>query len=177
MKQKGTSFETKWRLVWCYLRNLVHTTYREVRHVGLSWDPDAKLRLPDSHRFAAAAKRCSKKRILLKGTSLFKQTLTAESVEDLVQPYRGVTGLELADLVLLFREEGWAKRYGGHKWERIAGITCELAEAINAGDLEFALELCTIIKNVEHNSGLLVPTPKDWQRLPYLREKWPELCG
>jgi hypothetical protein len=169
--------EIERRRAWCYFRNLVHTTYREARHVGPSWDHMAKLCLPDNHRLTEAAKRCSSKRALLKGTSLFKQTAAAKSVDDVVQPYRDAIGLDLADLASLFAERGWASRYGGQKWVAIARAAAELAEALNSGDLEAALKICAVVQDIQHNSGRLVPSLEDWRSAPYLREKWPEPCG
>lgn len=167
--------ETERHRAWCYFRNLVHTTYREARHVGPSWDHMAKLCLPDNHRLAEAAKHCSNNRALLKGTSLFKQTAAAKCVDEIVQPYRGATGLGLADLVSLFAEPGWAPSYGGEKWAAIAKATVELAEALTAGDLEAALKVCAVVQDIEHNSGRLVPSLENWGSTPYLREKWPKL--
>jgi len=168
--------ETERRRAWCYFRNLVHTTYREARHVGPSGDRTAKLCLPDNHLLTEAAKRCSSKRDLLKGTSLFEQTAAAKSVDDVVQPYRDATGLDLADLVSLFSERDWAPGYGGQKWVEIARTAAQLAEALNAGDLEAALKVCAKVQHIRHNSGRLVPSLDDWRSVPYQREKWPELC-
>jgi len=137
----------------------------------------AKLCLPDNHRLTEAAKRCSNKRALLKGTSLFKHTAAAKSVDDIVQPYRDATGLDLADLASLFAERGWAPRYGGQKWVAIARAAAKLAAALNAGDLEAAMKVCAVVQDIQHNSGRLVPSLEDWRSTPYLREKWPEPCG
>jgi hypothetical protein len=93
------STETERRLAWCYFRNLVHTVYREARHVEPSGDSAAKLRLDNDHPLAAAASRCSKSRAMLKGMSLFKQTAAEKSVDGVLRPYRDTTALELADLV------------------------------------------------------------------------------
>jgi hypothetical protein len=164
------------RRAWCYLRNLVHTVYREARHVGPTDDGDAKLN-PVSPAFAVAAGRCSKNRALLKGTSLFKKTAAATSVDEVLRPYRDITGLELADLVKLFAQPGWARNYGGQKWAAIARATIELAEALNHGDLDAALRVCTRVREIEHNTRRLVPSPEEWRSVSYLREKWPELCN
>lgn len=48
---------------WCYFRNLVHTVYREARHVGPPEDTEAKLHVTGPV-FALAARRCSKNRAL-----------------------------------------------------------------------------------------------------------------
>ncbi len=169
--------ETERQRAWCYLRNLVHTVYREARHVGPLGDSGAKLRLSTDHPLAAAASRCSKNRALLKGTSLFKQTTVAKSVDDVLRPYRDTTALELADLTLLFAEPGWAVRYGGPKWAVIGEATAELADALNSGKLDAALRVCARVQEIEHNTRRLVPSPNEWRSTPYLREKWPELCA
>lgn len=169
--------ETERRRAWCYFRNLVHTVYREARHVGPAGDSGAKLRLANNHALAAAGSRCSKNRALLKGTSLFKQTAAANSVDDVLRPYRDMTALELADLVLLFAEPGWATGYGGSKWADIGRATAELAEALKMDKLDAALRVCALVQGIEHNSRRLVPSLEEWRSTPYLREKWPELCG
>jgi hypothetical protein len=169
--------ETKRRRAWCYLRNLVHTVYREARHVGPPGDSGAKLRLSADHPLAAAGSRCSKSRALLKGTSLFKQTTVAKSVDDVLRPYRDTTTLELADLALLFGEPGWAADYGRPKWAAIVRATAELVEALNTGKLDAALRVCARVQRIDHNKRRLVPSPEEWRSTYYLREKWPELCG
>jgi len=161
---------------WCYVRNLIHTTFREARHVGPVGDGEAKLCLPSDHRLIVGAKRCSEKRALLKGTFLFSQTASAKSVYDIVRPYRDATGLKLTDLVSLFSERGWAGSYGGEKWATIARAAVDLTKALNNDDLEVALKICDSIKDTKHNSGPLVPSLADWHSTPYLQEKWPEMC-
>jgi hypothetical protein len=165
------------RRAWCYFRNLVHTVYREARHVGPAGDEAAKLQLSDKHPLVAAGRRCSKLRALLKGTSLFKQTAGAKAVDDVLRPYRDTAELELADLVLLFSEPGWTQDFGGPKWAAIARATAELADALNIGKLDVALKVCARVQEIEHNNGPLVPSVEKWRSTPYLREKWPELCG
>lgn len=164
------------RRAWCYFRNLVHTTYREARHIGLGDDPMARLRVPGSHQFSESARRCSGNRELLKGKSLFKGTATAKSVDEVVQPYRDVTGLDLKDLVSLFAEENWALQYGGKRWAKIAEVAVGLGEALRSADLDHALRVCAVVASIQHNSGKLVPSLENWQSTPYLREKWPDLC-
>jgi hypothetical protein len=170
------STETERQLAWCYFRNLVHTVYREARHVGPSGDRAAKLCLDNDHPLAVAASRCSKKRSLLKGVSLFKQTAAAKSVDGVLGPYRDTTALELADLVSLFAEPRWASGYGGSKWAAIGRATAELAEALDLGKLDAALRVCALVQRIEHNTRRLVPSLEEWRSTPYLREKWPELC-
>lgn len=170
------STETERRLTWCYFRNLVHTVYREARHVGPSEDSAAKLRLDNDHPLEAAAGCCLKNRALLKGVSLFKQTAAAKSVDDVLRLYRDTTALELADLLLLFAEPRWASGYGGSRWAAIGRATAELAEALNLGKLDAALRVCALVQRIEHNTRRLVPSLEEWRSTPYLREKWPELC-
>jgi hypothetical protein len=149
--------------------------YREARHLGPPEDSGAKLRVTEP-AFASAARRCSKNRKLLKGTSLFKKTASAPSVDDVLRPYHDTTALALEDLEPLFARPGWVKGYGGLKWAAIARAAVTLAEAVKTGDLDVALKVCTLVQSIEHNTRKLVPTAEEWRSTPYLREKWPELC-
>jgi len=168
--------EMERRRAWCYFRNLVHTVYREARHVGSAGDAAAKLHLSDDHPLVAAGRLCAKRRSLLKSTSIFKQTAEAKSVDDVLRPYRDAAELELTDLVVLFSEPGWTQGFGGLKWAAIARATAELADALNIGKLDAALKVCARVQEIEHNKGPLVPSMEKWRFTPYLREKWPELC-
>jgi hypothetical protein len=161
---------------WCYFRNVVHTAYREARHLGPPEDSEAKLRVTDSV-FASAARLCSKNRKLLKGTSLFNETASALSVDDVLQRYRNATALALEDLETLFSRPGWTRGYGGPKWAVIARAAITLAQAVKTGDPDPALLACRLIQGIEHNTRKLVPTAEEWRSTPYLREKWPELCN
>lgn len=163
-------------LAWCVFRNLVHTTYREARHIGPEDDPEARLSLPKAHQFTEAAKQCSTNRRLLKGTSLFNKTATADSVDAVTGPYRNATGLDLNALVSLFRESNWARQYGGEKWAKISEATIDLENALRNEDMARATKMCAVVKEIKHNSGRLVPDRAEWESTPYLREKWPELC-
>ena len=159
----------------CYLRNIVHATYREIRHVGPPADHDAKLHVADD-TYASAATFCSQARRLLKTTRLFRETAGATTVGEVLQPYYGTTRLHLEDVIVLFGRDGWATSYGGTKWAAIASIALELSRAVGNEDDALALELCEQIRGISHNNGSLVPTARDWHAKRYLQEKWPQLC-
>lgn len=72
--------------VKCYFRNLVHTVYREARHIGPVGDPEAKLKVVDGP-YAQAAKKCRDARQLLKGVGLFKTTESAKTATEALRPY------------------------------------------------------------------------------------------
>jgi len=160
---------------WCFFRNVVHATYREIRHIGPLTDSDAKLHVSD-RKYVSAAERCSKGREVLKRADLFQQTADARTVDEVLQCYYDATHLHLQDLITLFGRHGWSRSYGGQKWATIASNALELAAALRKDDLNLALPLCTRIKLLEHNSGPLVPSARDWRSNKYLQEKWPQPC-
>ena len=162
----------KW--VWCYFRNLVHTVYREIRHIGPVHDTAAKLHVVDP-TLVRAASQCAAKRPLLKGTKLFERVADATTVAGVLKPYYDTTGLTLSDLVRLFEMKGWVKNYGGSRWANITRTTLELEAALRDGDIDRALALlCDRVRQLRHNTARLVPLPGEWHG--YVREKWPQLC-
>lgn len=171
MTKDGASHER----AWCYFRHLVHTVYREARHLGPPDDHQARLRVTEQ-RLLAVARRCARQRQRLEGTILFKQGASAKTVDEVLRLYHQETGLTLQELVLLFERSGWVPKYGGPKWATITRTTMELERALRAGDIDSALAVCSRVGELSHNSGKLVPDPRQWQSQPYLRRKWPQLC-
>ncbi len=159
---------------FCYFRNLVHTVYREARHIGPEGDPEAKLEVATG-RYADAAKKCRAARQRLKGTRLFKATTTSRTV-DIVKRYVDLTGLEIQDLVVLFRQPGWKPGYGGPRWAVIAETLLRLQVTLDAWDLDAALVVCDEVDQLHHNTQKLVPSRADWEKDHWLQEKWPQLC-
>jgi hypothetical protein len=160
--------------VFCYFRNLVHTVYREARHVGPPGDSEAKLEVATG-RYTEAARKCRAARQRLKGTELFKMMATA-STRDILKQYVAVTGLEVPDLVVLFRQPGWKANYGGPRWAVIAETLLRLQTALDAGNLDAALSVCDEVDQLHHNTDKLVPSRAAWQSINWLQEKWPQLC-
>ena len=63
-------------------------------------------------------------------------------------------GINLEELLILFREEGWkGSLYGGNKWAPICSQIIELLEAIESGDNLKSSKLFAIIPKMEHNTG------------------------
>jgi hypothetical protein len=60
-----------WERVWCYYRNLVHTVYREARHIGTP--DDREVRCQVAERYWPAARQCRRNRYTLKSSVLFRQ--------------------------------------------------------------------------------------------------------
>ena len=160
-------------LLWCYFRNLVHTVYREIRHVGPREDKGANLCVTDS-AFVAAVRQCAANRSLLKGTKLFEMTAGLTAVDDVLKPYNKTTGLRLSDLISLFEMPGWKKNYGGPRWAQISRMAQELEAALRDSDIQEALAICERIHQLRHNTGRVVPLPSEYHG--YIREKWPQLC-
>jgi hypothetical protein len=156
---------------WCYYRNLVHTVYREIRHIGASGDPEARLRV-DEESLGREIANIRKWRSRLKTTALFDKIANKRSTASIRAPYEEVTGLQLDQLAALFGRPGWDRYYGGEKWKRIVELTLQLGTAIDADDGRGANALCEEISTIEHNSGRLVPRRSD----EHNREKWPVLC-
>ncbi len=125
----------------------------------------------------AYAKRCRQARAELKSTSLYKLTAQAKNTTDVLRPYQEKTGLSLDDMISLFKLPSWKQNSGGPKWVRIAETLKELVSAIEAKDPVRAGEIADHVFGLCHNSGRLVPSRVDWERTPYLQEKWPELCS
>ncbi len=161
---------------WCVFRNLVHTVYREVRHLGPSRDRDAMVTVADDAPLAAAAKLCQMNRKKLKSNDLHGSTASARSPAEVLAPYREMTGLSVADMVTVFELPNWKLGYGGVKWARIAATLMNLLSALEADDMERANRIGSEVSSLCHNNGRLVPTGSEWKREQYLREKWPELC-
>lgn len=158
-------------LAWCYYRNLVHTCYREIRHVGTSTDPSAKLVIPDEE-YPDAAARIRDSRQTLKGTSQFGRIRFAASTAEVQGPYEQITGLTFQQMSTLFDRDGWSRSYGGRRWKQIADLTARLGTALDDSDFAAARTICDEVRIVSHNSGRLVPrTDDEWNR-----EKWPVLC-
>jgi hypothetical protein len=157
---------------WCYYRNLVHAVYREARHVGPPGDPDARITV--SADYQSAARKCRLNRSRLKSSVPFREVRT-RTTDAVIGAYQALTDLAPADLVAIFNLPGWRPSYGGKKWAAITQVLIRLKQEIDEGALDAACQTCEDILDLQHNSGPLVPTLKEWRENPYLREKWPEL--
>lgn len=160
---------------WCVLRNLVHTVYREARHLGPRGDPVAKVTVSGAPLLTKAEK-CRATREELKSRHLFEHTAHAKSTADVFRPYQERTGLSVDDVIFLFKLPYWKSGYGGPPWARIAETLKELVSALEAGDIVRAREIADYVFRLRHNNGPLVPSRAEWERTPYLQDKWPELC-
>jgi hypothetical protein len=129
----------EWERVWCYYRNLVHTVYREVRHIGESGDHEAKCQIEG--QYLAAAKRIRKNRSKLKSTVPFLKIAELQT-DNVIGCYQGLTGLMPDDLVKIFRNMDWRPAYGGEKWAKIAELMIRLKGEIDCNNLENALQIC-----------------------------------
>jgi hypothetical protein len=92
----------------CVFRNLVHTVYREARHLGPAGDPTACLTVT-SGPLLAGAEQCRKFRARLKSTELFKRTAGAKTTAGVLKQYQELTGLSLSDVIVVFKLPGWRK--------------------------------------------------------------------
>lgn len=160
---------------WCVLRNLIHTVYREARHLGPAGDPKACVTVSVGP-LVAAAKQCRSERAKLKSTELYKLTANARNVADVLRPYKESTGLSLDDLVSVFSLPNWKPCYGGRKWKEIAETLRDLVSALEAEDTARADEITGKVLLLRHNSGPLVPSWREWEKEKHLQEKWPQLC-
>jgi hypothetical protein len=173
----GVNKDQKFRgRAWCVLRNLVHTVYREVRHLGPKGDTKARVTVP-SGPLLASAKRCRRARAELKSSHLHRLTAHANTVADVLRPYQEKTGLSVNDLICIFKLPTWQPKYGGPKWAAITETLKELIFALELGDSVRASAIADRVSLLRHNSGKLVPSLSEWQSTRYLREKWPELCN
>jgi hypothetical protein len=170
-----TAMEVKdWERVWCYYRNLVHSAYREIRHIGEPGDPEAKCQVNDQYLFAG--KRCLKNRHTLKSSVPFRN-ITMLQTDEVIRCYQELTGLEPKDLLKIFRDLKWnLSSYGGEKWAKITEVLIRLKREIDRSKLETALQICEEVRHLRHNSGPLVPSLQEWEKSSWLREKWPILC-
>lgn len=158
---------------WCYYRNLVHTCYREARHLGKPGDKDAKLSVDDPDLQQAMA-RIAKWRVALGAASIFDKVAASRSTPAIRKPWEDITSLDLAQLKELFARSGWTRSYGGEKWAAIVALTIRLGNVLDAGDDPAVEGLCDEIAGAEHNSGRLVPRNAAEQRTR--PTKWPQLC-
>ena len=158
---------------WCYYRNLVHTCYREARHLGAPADSHAKLEVddPDLQRAMAGIRKW---RDRLMDGSIFEKVASKTSTADIRKPWEEVTALTLAQLPDLFARDGWAPSYGGRRWAHIVELTLKLGDALDVGDDTSGSRLCDEIRTVEHNSGRLVPASVGEQQAR--PGKWPQPC-
>jgi hypothetical protein len=122
------------------------------------------------------AKRCRQARAKLKARDLYDLTAEARNTTDVFRPYQERTGLSTDDLIHLFNLPNWDRDYGGLKWATIAETLKELASALQTDDMVIARQIGDCVLRLQHNSGPLVPSRANWERCPYLQEKWPKLC-
>jgi hypothetical protein len=161
---------------WCVFRNLVHTVYREARHLGPERDLDAKVHVSSGHPLFPKAKLCYKAREELKSRHLYELTAQARSTADVLRPYREKTDLTVDELISAFKLQGWKPSFGGPCWAKIAETLKELISALEAEDFDRVSEIADRVFRLHHNTGYLVPSRAEWERSRYLQEKWPELC-
>jgi hypothetical protein len=169
----GTMTETISETIWCYYRNALHSSYREIRHLGVEGDPQCRAIAPPGYE--SQAEKCRSNRQQLKSSVPFR-SVSNKSVSAYINAYESLTGLEPEQLVELFTVASWTSSYGGEKWASIANLVVELGRAIDAVDTSECLSLCEQLRSIQHNSGSLIPTRAEWEQSPYKREKWPELC-
>ncbi len=159
---------------WCFYRNLVHTCYREARHLGKVGDKAAKLEVGNPDLQMAMAK-IAKWRQQLEGRSIFDKVATKTSTTAIRQPWLDAVALDLRTLQKLFARPGWRDRCGGDRWASIVALTIRLGDALDSGNADAANRICDDIANVEHNTGRLVSrSVAEQQKLP---TKWPQLCS
>jgi hypothetical protein len=169
-----TAMEDKeWERVWCYYRNLVHSMYREVRHIGEPGDYEAKCQIKG--QYLAAAKKIRKNRYKLKSTVPLRKIAELQT-DKVISCYEVLTGLVPEDLAEIFRNMDWKLSYGGEKWAKIAELIIRLKREIDFKNLENALGICEEVREIRHNSGPLVPSLQEWEKNSWLKEKWPILC-
>ncbi len=167
---------------WCYFRNSLHAIYREIRHIGPVGDPEAKFTPPPS--FGDQAIRCRANRSILQSRETYFDALAEASGNDqarltdaYVRHYRNLTGLSPEQVSELFRmHRSWVPGYGGKKWAEIADTVIELKNALDSSNAEAAERACKRLKELEHNSGDLIPSRQKWEGCNWQRQKWPELC-
>src|SRR5262249_759368 len=104
-----------WEQVWCYYRNLVHTVYREIRHIGESGDKEAKYQVPN--HYLPAAQQCRKHRQTLKLSVLFHNAKGVKT-DDVIHCYEALRGslkLDYPSLCgMLQITPGWRYLYGAY---------------------------------------------------------------
>src|ERR1700686_4023237 len=127
---------------WCILRNLVHTVYREARHLGPAGDAQARV-IVSAGPFLVAAKRCCSERANLKSRRLYNLTGNARSIADVLKPYETKTCLSVDDLISIFSLPNWRQGYGGPKWATIAKALKELISALEVEDIVSANQIVT----------------------------------
>lgn len=164
-----------WEYVWCYFRNLTHTVYREIRHIGPSTDSKAKCWIDETSPYLEAAKRCRENRKRLQSSVPFQSVVTANT-DVIIAAYQEISGLTPQEVLDIFSNYRWKHSYGGSRWGKITSHLLALQEAIDTGNLKKALEICGNVKCLSHNSRSLVPIKQEWTRDKWLREKWPVWC-
>lgn len=93
--------------------------------------------------------------------ALFFETAQEPDVRMILRPYEEMTGLELDDIVLAFRDGKWASPsgrvfYGGPRWATIAKAVVALRDALLRGNEAEAEALTRRLGSLEHNNGPLV---------------------
>lgn len=157
-------------------RNLVHAVYREARHLGPKGDDKARVTVSGGP-LLPLAERCRGARAELRSRHLYELAAQARSTIDVLRPYQEKTGLSVDDVTRVFELPNWKPGYGGPRWAVIAETLKELVAALEDEDMVRASGIAERVFSLRHNSGPLVPSRSEWERTPYLREKWPELCA
>ncbi len=163
----------EWERVWCYYRNLVHSVYREARHIGKPGDNEAKCQVKGKYLFEA--KKIHDNRHNLKSMVPFRKT-TELQTDKVIMCYQELTGLQPEDLVKIFRYMNWKPGYGGEKWANITEVLIRLKQEIDCSNIETALQICEEVRHLRHISGPLVPSLQEWENSSWVQEKWPIIC-
>lgn len=162
---------------FCYFRCLAQACYREARHIGPSDDGAARCRIPaTATHLSLAAVKCKDNRALLEDVELWRRAKSESSTDGALRPYVETTGLIPTELPALFRCSRWRNGFGGELWAQIAEALLELKTEIDADAADRAEAVCDRIAQLEHNSGRLVPTAKEWSASKWVQQKWPEVC-
>jgi hypothetical protein len=162
-----------WERVWCYYRNLVHSVYREIRHIGEPGDQKANCIVEG--KYLSATKKIPNNRHVLKSSVPFREIAELQT-DKVISCYQGLSGLTVEDVVEIFRNMEWNPGYGGEKWAKITEVLISSKREIDSNNLKTALQVCEEVRHLCHNSGPLVPSLKEWEKNSWLQEKWPIFC-
>lgn len=157
----------------CYYRNLVHTVYREARHIGAKGDPEARFNSWDPD-LEPAIEAIVTSRSILDSLSIFRDINDEIVTSQIRAPYEQATLLTLPQLVNLFDQDGWRAGWGGLPWAAIGRLTIQLGDALDAQDDAAIDRLCNEAAVIEHNNGRLARSGGDVTA--YKIVKWPVTC-
>ena len=135
-----------------YYRKLVSFIYREVGAMKRDNHPElydrSNISLVHSKR-KEDAKR------------FYHESKTQNDVGLIDQSYVEWSGLTLEDVLKVFQEGDWllgrkSHSFGGPKWAKVTETTLALREAITSEEWQRIPRLVDEIKNLRHNSGLVI---------------------